>query len=99
MADEPDVKVEEVEVLDEDEGKIPYIYSITAYGADFPVDSLINRLESGDIEIPRFSWTDEEAELVGFLPRVLSRRDGHARGVHRVDTGRPLVVGGGRHPA
>lgn len=34
---------------------IPYTYSITAYGADYPVDSLVKRLRSGDITVPLFS--------------------------------------------
>ena len=38
---------------DEDE-VIPFKYSITSYGADFPVDGLVKRISEGDIEIPSF---------------------------------------------
>ena len=44
-------------VLDLDEAAevIPFNYAITAYGADYPVDGLVKRLEKGDISIPVFS--------------------------------------------
>src|SRR3954454_89039 len=37
----------------EDE-ELPFVYSITSYGADYPVDGLVKRLESGDIAVPDF---------------------------------------------
>lgn len=52
--------------LDETEEIIEYTYSITAYGADYPVDSLVKRLENKDILVPRFSWQDEDSDVVGF---------------------------------
>lgn len=61
--------VEEEGVLDLDEAKevIPYTYEMTAYGADYPVDALVNRLRSGDIRIPTFRWQDPDEEgRVGF---------------------------------
>ena len=58
---------EDVEVLDEAEEDIPFTYSITSYGADYPVDSLIKRMESRDIAVPTFDWVSEEdTEVVGF---------------------------------
>lgn len=33
---------------------IPYKYSITSYGADYTVDSLVKRIEENDIFVPRF---------------------------------------------
>ena len=58
---------EDVAVLDEAEEVIPYTNSITSYGADYPVDSLVKRLESGDIIVPTFDWVSEEdTEVVGF---------------------------------
>lgn len=62
-AEEPEVDVED---LDEVSEVIPYTYSITAYGADYPVDSLVTRLENSNIVVPRFSWADEESDVVGF---------------------------------
>ena len=58
---------EPVDDLDEASEVIPFTYSITAYGADYPVDSIVKRSETEDIVVPRFSWeADEESEIVGF---------------------------------
>ncbi len=58
---------EQVEDLDEADIPIPVNYTITSYGADYPVDSLITRMRSGDIIVPRFNWIpDEGGEIVGF---------------------------------
>jgi hypothetical protein len=57
----------EVDDLDEALEVIPYTFSITAYGADYPVDSIIKRMEGKDIIIPRFSWEPgKDSEIVGF---------------------------------
>lgn len=59
----------EVEVQDLDEALevIPYTYSITAYGADYPVDGLVKRIEARDVLVPTFSWEPENgAGIVGF---------------------------------
>lgn len=65
---QPDVLGEElVEDLDEAKEIMPITHSITAYGADYPVDTLIQRLKSGDIAVPAFDWiSDETTEVVGF---------------------------------
>lgn len=56
-----------VEDLDEASELIPYTYSITSYGADYPVDSLVSRIEAEDIVVPRFSWEpDENSSVLGF---------------------------------
>src|SRR6185369_18067245 len=55
-----------VDYLDEALEVIPYNYTITAYGADYPVDSLVKRMESNDIVVPRFSWEDQSSDIVGF---------------------------------
>ena len=53
--------------LDEAVEVIPFTYSITSYGADYPVDSLVKRLQSGDITVPTFDWlSSEDTEIVGF---------------------------------
>ena len=69
-----------VDDLDDTLEATPYVYSITAYGADYPVDSLVKRIESGDIVVPHFSGVpDEGSEIVGFQreyvwPRTKSDR-------------------------
>jgi hypothetical protein len=63
---EPEVEVV-VEDLDEALEVIPFTYAITAYGADYPVDGIVKRMEAKDIIVPTFSWKpDKEAEIVGF---------------------------------
>lgn len=39
---------------DESEESLPFKYSITSYGADYPVDGLVKRLNQEDIYIPKF---------------------------------------------
>lgn len=58
---------EPVDDLDEASEVIPFTYSITAYGADYPVDSIVKRVAAGDIVVPRFGWNiTEPSEIVGF---------------------------------
>ena len=58
---------EPVDDLDETLEVTPYDYSLTAYGADYPVDALVKRIASGDIVVPHFSRTpDDSSETVGF---------------------------------
>jgi len=44
---------------------LPFIYSITSYGADYPVDALVKRLNKKDVFIPPFQreyvWTLKQA--------------------------------------
>jgi hypothetical protein len=64
---ETPIDEEPVEDLDEAAEIIPYTYSITSYGADYPVDSLVKRIEAKDIIVPQFSWErPEDTEIVGF---------------------------------
>src|SRR5688500_5118513 len=39
---------------------IPFTYAITSYGADYPVDGLVQRLRSADIVIPVFGSAGED---------------------------------------
>ena len=50
--------------IDEVTEVLPTVFSITAYGADFPVDGLVKRLRDGDIVIPTFSSEPEEGQSV-----------------------------------
>jgi len=53
------------ESLDEVDEVVPFKYSITSYGVDYPVDSLVKRITKGDIVIPKFQrgyvWSLKEA--------------------------------------
>ena len=52
MKKEPETKV--VDKVDDSEEIIQFKYSITAYGADYPVDSLVKRIRDESIFIPDF---------------------------------------------
>ena len=60
--EETEIPEEEKEELLEE---VPYQYKITSYGADYPVDSLVKRIQEGDIIIPSFQrgyvWNATEA--------------------------------------
>lgn len=45
--------VEDVDPEGEEE-ELPFVYSITSYGADYPVDSLVKRMSQGAIAVPDF---------------------------------------------
>ena len=46
---------DEVEIIDEVESNpLNFKYAITSYGADYPVDGIVSRLNSGKIVIPKF---------------------------------------------
>jgi hypothetical protein len=67
-AESAEMQTDEEGVTDIDEVQevIPYRYAITSYGADFLVDGLVNRLQSGDIIIPTFDPEVEGVDLAGF---------------------------------
>ncbi len=56
---------EKVEDIKESSEVLPFIYSITSYGADYPVDALVKRLDKKDVFIPPFQrgyvWTLRQA--------------------------------------
>src|SRR5215467_276460 len=53
------------QVLEESDEAVPVKYSITSYGVDYPVDSLVSRVMAGDIIVPKFQrgyvWSLREA--------------------------------------
>jgi len=51
--------IEIVDPLDEALEVIPFTYSITSYGADYPIDSLVKRIESEDILVPSFEHEEQ----------------------------------------
>lgn len=71
---------------EEMEETIPFIYSITSYGADYPVDGLVKRIRDGSVFIPPFQrayvWTLRDASrfveslLLGLpVPGIFLSRD------------------------
>ena len=79
--------ITETEVIDSSEEEIlDFTYSITSYGADYPVDSLVNRLRDNKIRIPDFQrgyvWSVTQASrfieslLLGLpVPGIFLSRD------------------------
>ena len=88
----------ETRVLDDTETEfIPFRYAITSYGADYPVDSLVQRLDRDVIFVPEFQrkyvWTLKQASrfieslLLGLpVPGVFFARE--------ADSGKLLIVDG-----
>ena len=91
----------EAQVFDESdesaEEPIPYKYSITSYGADYPVDSLVKRLDEDVIFVPPFQrsyvWSINRASsfveslLLGLpVPGIFLSKE--------QDTGKMLIIDG-----
>jgi len=86
-----------IDTLGDEDVVIPFQYSLTSYGADYPVDGLVHRLQKEDIIIPTFQrgyvWTWRQASrfieslLLGLpVPGIfLSKEE---------KTGRLLVIDG-----
>jgi hypothetical protein len=86
------------QIDDETESEIlNYRYSITSYGADYPVDSIVKRIETGVIFLPpfqrKFVWNIKEASrfveslILGLpVPGVFFSKED--------ETGRMLIVDG-----
>lgn len=60
---------DDVEDLDEVNEVISSAYTITAYGADYPVDGLVKRLGQGDIVVPLFSMQAETGQTTAGFQR------------------------------
>jgi hypothetical protein len=70
--DDYDDDGEAVVDIDETSEIIPFRYTITSYGADYPVDGLVKRLYSQDIVIPTFDPESEQSgSLEGFQRRFV----------------------------
>jgi len=88
----------ETRVLDDTEAEpIPYRYAITSYGADYPVDALVQRLDRDVLFVPEFQrkfvWTLKQASrfieslLLGLpVPGVFFAKE--------PDSGKLLIIDG-----
>lgn len=83
-----EVEVEDESSAEEDPSNVLPIFEITSYGADYPVDALVRRLESGDITVPQwqrnFVWSRRqcnrfiESLLLGLpVPGIFLYQDVH----------------------
>nr|VFK51593.1 MAG: Protein of unknown function DUF262 [Candidatus Kentron sp. TUN]VFK54033.1 MAG: Protein of unknown function DUF262 [Candidatus Kentron sp. TUN] len=82
---------EPVDDLDELNEVIPFTYSITSYGADYPVDSLVKRIKEGDVLIPKFNWEKpEETNVEGFQRQYVWPRPTADRFIESLLLGLPV---------
>jgi hypothetical protein len=95
--DETEPSDEVVENAEDPSDIIPFRYSITSYGADYPVDALIKRIQEGAVFVPPFQrayvWDAKRASrfieslLLGLpVPGIFLSRE--------ADTDRLLVIDG-----
>ncbi|MCC7131054.1 MAG: DUF262 domain-containing protein [Gemmatimonadales bacterium] len=92
MAEElPPPGDEDVDDLDEAAEILPAAFAITSYGADYPVDGLVQRLEQGDIVIPLFSQDPTEGQTtVGFQREFVWKKSQADRFVESLLLGLPV---------
>lgn len=58
-----------IDALGEAEEVIPFTYSIASYGADYPIDSLVKRINNKDILVPTFEHEEQLANDVDAFQR------------------------------
>jgi hypothetical protein len=82
---------DQIQDLDESAEVIETPYSITSYGADYPVDSLVKRIDAGDILVPTFNWkAPEKTEIVGFQRQYVWPRTKADRFIESLLLGLPV---------
>jgi hypothetical protein len=82
---------EPIQDIDESAEVIETPYSITSYGADYPVDSLVKRIDAGDILVPTFNWkAPEKTEIVGFQRQYVWPRPKADRFIESLLLGLPV---------
>ena len=82
---------ENIQDLDELSEVLPASFSITSYGADYPVDGLVKRLASGDIVVPLFRVAPEEGQTtVGFQRELVWKKSQADRFIESLLLGLPV---------
>ncbi len=82
---------EDVEDLDELSEILPTAFSITSYGADYPVDGLVKRVKGDDIVIPSFSMEPEGGQTtVGFQREFVWKKSQADRFIESLLLGLPV---------
>lgn len=82
---------EQIQDLDEAAEVIESPYSITSYGADYPVDSLVKRIDAKDITVPTFNWDIQgKTEIVGFQRQYVWPRTKADRFIESLLLGLPV---------
>jgi Protein of unknown function DUF262 len=82
---------EDVDDFDETNETVPASFTITSYGADYPVDGLVKRIRQGDIVIPIFDAEPAEGQsAVGFQREFVWRKPQADRFVESLLLGLPV---------
>lgn len=77
--------------LDEVREVIPFTYAISSYGADYPVDSLVKRINNEDLVVPSFDREpDANSEIVGFQREYVWARPKADRFIESLLLGLPV---------
>lgn len=80
-----------VEDLDEIREVLPTSFSITSYGADYPVDGLVKRMSHADIVVPLFSLEPETGQsTVGFQREFVWKKPQADRFIESLLLGLPV---------
>lgn len=82
---------ESVDDLDEISEVLPVQFSITSYGADYPIDGLVKRVINGDIVIPLFSLEPADGQTVtGFQREFVWKKSQADRFIESLLLGLPV---------
>jgi len=80
-----------IDDLDEVKEILPETFSITSYGADYPVDGLVKRLQEGDIIVPLFSVEPQEGQTtIGFQREFVWKKPQADRFIESLLLGLPV---------
>jgi len=98
-----DVEIEDESETNDEEIAQNISYSITSYGVDYPVDGLVQRIQSGDIVVPNFQrkfvWKASQASrfveslLLGLpVPGIFLSRESSSRKLLVIDGQQRLIT-------
>src|SRR5947207_2752248 len=80
-----------VDDLNEVSEVIPFTYAITSYGADYPVDSVVKRIGTREIVVPRFGEKQSTtSQVVGFQREYVWPRPKADRFIESLLLGLPI---------
>jgi len=88
---DPVAKREGYEDINERDEVAPLHYGISSFGADFPVDSLVKRIQTEDIIVPTFDpeVSDPASHIVGFQRDFVWTKSQSDRSLSRCYSGFP----------
>ena len=78
------------ESFDEQDEASAFRYSISAYGADYPVDAIVKRMTNGDIDVPTFGLDEDFVHIRGFQRRYVWTKPQKDRFIESLLLGLPV---------